>query len=358
MQTHIGLSFAAASVFIVIACSLLLYADEIQQDQVKVADYNNSTQLLVPQSLAATNMHCSRIHRIRGKKIHTRLIMFMPTPAAWTERRRAVTQAFTQQAWPSCMVHAVYILGTRHGANLQYALPTKEVMQDEMVQNSQIDNLHYLFSPCRDKGDEWDNPNGTSSTTCKTYHGFKFAAQHFDAEYVWRSADDAYLNLQFFFRQVAPALKGKKALYFGSMRDATVNKPLLSLTPDFLDPIGDLRLDSQPNLQRHVWRMRYFGSYMFGMGFMVTMDVAQLVDSWTIPPQQTWCEDVVIGAWLMPFQIEWMDANLHGWHMHDRNVYLQRPETCSAQLLVHYVQKSDWNNIEEESGNMQFCFER
>jgi hypothetical protein len=253
------------------------------------------------------------------------------------------------------MVHAVYILGTRDGPSLQYELPTREAVRDEMLQNSHVDNLHYLFSPCRDKGDEWDNPNGTSSTTCKTYHGFKFAAQHFDAEYVWRSADDAYLNLRFFFSRVAPSLKGKRALYFGSIRDATAHKPFLPWTPDFLDPVGDLHLDRQPNLQREVWRMRYFGSYMFGMGFMVTMDVARLVDGWTIPPQQTWCEDVVVGAWLTPFQIEWMDANQHGWHMHDRHVYLERPEDCYAQLLVHYVHGSDWASVDEATGNMNFC---
>ncbi len=161
---------------------------------------------------------------------------------------------------------------------------------------------------------------------------------------MWRGADDAYLNLKYFFSTVVPNLPAGP-IYLGNMRNPTI---------DFFRH-HDMEVSSQPALLREVWRTHSFGAYMYGMGFMVSMDVAEFVASWKIPPHLTWCEDVMVGAWLMPFRIQWIDANQYGWSVYNRQDYYSAAAICSNQLLVHYVQQDDWQHIDRHTGNMLFC---
>jgi hypothetical protein len=283
------------------------------------------------------------------QKASTQVAVFIPSPIPWANRRRKVTETFLQQQWSPCLVHYVYILGTRAGAMMEETLPL-DTVQEEIDMYKHVDNLHYFLSGCRDEGDEKNNPNGTSATTCKTYEGFRFAARHFEAQYVWRGADDAYLNLKFFFATVVPSLP-TGPLYMGHMRSPA----------DEWDA-NDMKLNGQAALQKHVWRIGMFGAYMLGMGFMVTMDVAEFVNSWKIPPHMSWCEDVIVGAWMMPFQIHWIEANNYGWSMYNRQDYLdssgRNDGRCQHQLLVHYVYETDWDGINQSTGNMLFCREK
>jgi hypothetical protein len=298
---------------------------------------------LKPQHIRISpqNNHSCTLSSNPLQKAHTRVVIFVPSPLPWVDRRLMVTNTFIKQGWNACDAHIVYVLGTRGGEDLGQMLDMG-ALAEEKARYKDISNLHFFFSDCRDQGDEWDNPNGTSATTCKTYQGFKFAARHFNAEYVWRGADDAYLNLKFFFETVAPSLPSS-SLYLGHVRN-----PAMEWNP------ADMKLSRQPSLKEHVWKADTFGAYMLGMGFLVTMDVAQFIDSWKIQPHLTWCEDVMVGAWLMPFQIQWVNANDYGWSMYNREDY-SNEERCSHQLLVHYVQKEDWGSIDAETGNMLFC---
>ena len=122
-------------------------------------------------------------------------------------------------------------------------------------------------------------------------------------------------------------------------------------TSNLEDHPFDLQLSRQPEL-RKVWQIREFGSYMVGMGFMLSWSVVNFMDKWTIEPHQTWCEDVLFGHWLMPFQIEWINSNDHGWYSNHREEY--NLNNCHSQLIVHYVQDQDWESV-DSSGNLNFC---
>lgn len=278
----------------------------------------------------------------------TEVVVFIPSPLPWHERRQYVNDLFIHQRWLPFQVHYVYMIGTKAGKYMELTLDTSKVQYEEMEKYKHVENIHYIFTECRDFGDEPNNPDGTSATTCKVYQGFLHASRNFDCKYVWRGSDDGYLNLKFFFNTVVPMLpppEMNSSLYMGNLRDPAQTH--------WLGEASDLLLSKQPDLQRQVWRMHSFGAYMTGMGFMVTKNVADFISSWTIPPQDTWCEDVVVGAWLMPFKIQWVDANKHGWQMRDRNDF--NHQRCNFQLLVHYVQPDDWKHVNNNTGNMQFC---
>ena len=108
------------------------------------------------------------------------------------------------------------------------------------------------------------------------------------ARYVWRGADDSYLNLHYFFSSVMPTLPATR-LFLGLLR-----KPA--------GPGGDLSLHKQPVLQEH-FGVTQWGQYMVGMGFLFSYDVADFVASLKIPPHLMWCEDLMVGMWLNPFQV-------------------------------------------------------
>ena len=54
----------------------------------------------------------------------------------------------------------------------------------------------------------------------------------------------------------------------------------------------------------------------------------------------------------MPFQIEWIDTNDHGWYIYNREEY--NSNMCHSQLIVHYVQDQEWANV-DSTGNLNFC---
>ena len=108
------------------------------------------------------------------------------------------------------------------------------------------------------------------------------------ARYVWRGADDSYINLRHFFGTVMPTLPATRR-YCGRLRKAT------ELTVD-------LPLKNQPALLEHFGLVQW-GQYMSGMGFMFSFDVADFIASLKIPPHLTWCEDLMVGMWLNPFQV-------------------------------------------------------
>ena len=62
----------------------------------------------------------------------------------------------------------IFVLGTKTGERLESDIDTSSVRR--------LDGARYIFTPCRDMGDEWDNPNGTSATTCKVYEAYKVYA--------------------------------------------------------------------------------------------------------------------------------------------------------------------------------------
>ena len=81
------------------------------------------------------------------------------------DRRGFVHRQFVREGWRADQAVLIFVLGTKTGERLESDIDTSSVRR--------LDGARYIFTPCRDMGDEWDNPNGTSATTCKVYEAYK-----------------------------------------------------------------------------------------------------------------------------------------------------------------------------------------
>ena len=90
----------------------------------------------------------------------------------------------------------------------------------------------------------------------------------------------------------------------------------------------------QPAL-RELYGLYQFGQLMYGMGFVMSIDVVEFIGAWTIPPHQTWIEDVMVGMWLKPFQISFT----HHPGFHDQVFHAAQPGV--DYMVVHYM-GADW----------------
>ena len=84
------------------------------------------------------------------------------------DRRGFVHRQFVREGWRADQAVLIFVLGTKTGERLESDIDTSSVRR--------LDGARYIFTPCRDMGDEWDNPNGTSATTCKVYEAYKVSA--------------------------------------------------------------------------------------------------------------------------------------------------------------------------------------
>ena len=264
----------------------------------------------------------------RRPREDVQVVMFVPTPVQWGARRAFVTRQFLREGWNRSQAVLLYVLGTRTGDRLEYAIDTSGVQR--------APGVDYLFSGCRDFGDERQNPNGTSSTTCKVYEACAHIARRFRADYVWRGADDTYVNLQLFFREMMAFLP-RSRLYMGGLRRADT-------------VVEDLQLSRSPALQRLFGLLQY-GEYMAGLGYVLSGDVAEFIGTFRIPPHQTWCEDVMVGMWLNPFQITKIHVpDIPGYTIGGFNDEL---DPTKKVLGVHYM-KPEWWDLIDKNGDIHF----
>lgn len=258
-----------------------------------------------------TNPRCP----VATRNHETEVVMFVPSTIEWAQRRRFIVNQFVKEGWTEKQVVLIFVFGTRTGKRLEYALDTSRA---EMLPGAK-----YLFTSCRDAGDEFNNPNGTSATTCKVYEACVHIAQHYTAKYVWRADSDAYMNLKLLFK-IMPQLP-KSRLYLGRYRDASVN----------IKTNQELHLSNQPSLHT-MFGLYQFGGYMYGEGYVFSYDVAEFIGTFSIPPHQTWCEDVMVGMWLNPFRITKME-------------FSSLPVSHSdPPLLVHYMKDAWWDHIDDD----------
>jgi len=261
------------------------------------------------------------------QKLKTEVVVFVPTPVIgsnhqedWEGRRRFVHRQFLRERWQPSEVALLFIYGSRAGVGLRDAVDVSAVVNYSSVVN--------VIVPCRDFGDEFDGIDETSGTTCKAYEAAKYIAQHYECRYVWRGADDSFLNLRYFFRSVMPQLPEQR-LYFGKLRRADTVQP-------------DLLLSRQPKLGR-LLGLYQFSQYMSGMGFLLSYDVVVFMASWTIPPHLLWCEDLMVGMWLNAFQITFMDHPAFIDVINDGNV-----QRGVDYLVVHRMTPQLWDSIGDD----------
>jgi hypothetical protein len=257
-----------------------------------------------------------------SSKIQTEVVVFIPSPVPWEDRRRWVHSQFQREGWSKNKVALLFVFGSRSGEKLKDTVDTSGVVKYPGTEN--------VVVYCRDLGDEPNNPDDTSATTCKVYEALKHIVANYESKYVWRGADDSYLNLPFFFSDVTTSIPSKR-VYLGRLRRT-----------DF--PSSDLLLSNQP-LLRELFGIYQFGQYMSGMGYMLTYDVAEFISSLKIPPHLTWCEDIMVGMWLLPFQITFL--NYPGFHdLADGPAQLGK-----EYLVVHRMKAEQWQRIDKK-GNL------
>jgi hypothetical protein len=104
------------------------------------------------------------------------------------------------------------------------------------------------------------------------YEALRYISLNYEAKYVWRGADDSYVNLRVFFTKM-PSLPPTR-LFYGRLR-----KPITQ--------VPDLQLSHQPALQ-DLFGLYQFGQYMYGMGFVMSFDVVDFIGSLKIPPHLNW----------------------------------------------------------------------
>ena len=264
-------------------------------------------------------------------KLKTRVVMFVPTPIDAVRKRAFVYRQFLREKWNPSDAIIVFVVGSKTGPRLEEDLNMTSIVAEQSA------GIPIFVSDCRDYGDEVNNANGTSSTTCKVYEGVKYAYQHYDAEYLFRGADDAYVNLKLFFEVAETIAEERKPWWMGQLRVPT-------------DHIRshDLHLSKQPSLQK-LYGMFMFGQYMLGCGYVFTWDVAEHIAKWTIPPHQTYAEDVIVGMWLNPFRIE----KIHDEPNFDYLDAMRRYNVAAKKaILIHYVlTEREWNSI-DDAGTM------
>lgn len=258
---------------------------------------------------------------------HTHTVIFVPVPLQWASRRAAIFKQHARGNWKKSQAVLLFVFGTKTGPKLEQDLDMSSLADEK---------INYILTPCRDFGDEPNNPNGTSATTCKVYEACKHIYHNFKADFIWRVDSDSYLNLHLFFSMSYSLPRHR--LWMGRLRKAT----LIS---------EDLLLSKHPNLQE-LYGLHQFGQYMSGMGSVFSWDVLEHIACWKIPPHQTWVEDVIVGMWLNPFQI---------YKVHRPDLFIPTPsaqqllavfgyvETKNITgLLFHYMRASDWKRIDDQ----------
>jgi hypothetical protein len=271
-------------------------------------------------------------------------VVFIPTPIGSTERRRAVLRQFRREQHTG--VHLIFVLGTRYGQRLEFELPAVADVQKEIQSETHHPSIRYLLSGCRDLGDEPHNPNGTSATACKVYEGLRHISAFYEASpprFVWRGADDAYLDLAVFRSHVAPVLQTCR-LFAGRIRL----------------PRSAYDLDLELNAELYdLYGLKKFGKYMVGMGYVMSWDVARFIGASSIPPRQTWCEDIMVSHWLLFYDVDFVDlpSTIPGVQMfhadEERTLANEWVLAGKRVLLAHRMSADQWRALEQRPVGQQ-----
>lgn len=278
---------------------------------------------------------CPRLNQTTAPDI----VVYIPSPIPWRSRRQQVMRTMRAGLGDA---HVYFVLGTRTGPRLEEEVENLAEARDEA--NAETDAVvRYLFTECRDFGDELNNANGTSSTTCKVYEALRFIAHAYASNpprFVWRGADDAHLDLDVFRRYVAPTLQTCR-LFLGRIRFPTPGED------------ADLELlPHQPNLYA-LYGTQKFGKYVLGMGFCMSWDVVRLIGAAPVPPRLTWCEDVMVGQWLLFYDVDFVDirklapnVGMHNADNEEELAWLHTAHPSYRILLMHRMNAMQWGALE------------
>jgi hypothetical protein len=142
--------------------------------------------------------------QISTNRIDTVAIMIVPSPVQWEDRRERVHAQFAREGWTQSQTVLLFVFGND--------------THDKLVPVSYPNATNVMVS-CRDYGDALDNTDDISATTCKIYQAIRYIVSHYTARYVWRGADNSYVNLRYFSPRLMHSLPSSR-LYFGRLRTA------------------------------------------------------------------------------------------------------------------------------------------
>lgn len=190
--------------------------------------------------------------RIReGSREKTRMVVYISTPIAWVKRRTAQNRRFKMENWRRDEVVFLYVFGMRDVKQLENSVDYSSLMNEQ--------DIEFVGTPCKDFGEDKDDPTDTGSMACKNFEVLRFIYHYFDADYVWKCDSDSYLNIRYFFEIAETELKNKEAWWFGNLRTIRQAPP----RPDV-----DLLLERQPKLQK-LYNIHQFPHYMRGGGVCI-----------------------------------------------------------------------------------------
>jgi hypothetical protein len=149
------------------------------------------------------------------------IVLVVPNPWPWAERRRAQFNAFlatARRARGAFTAKLIFVMGSES----IYGLPVEE-SPDDAPARAHADVLFLTAPACPDVDgfvpSRWDGqqfPPTNSSTTCKVLEGIAVAVERFEFSYLARVGDDAYFRWDYFLRERAAALP-TRGLYLGSV---------------------------------------------------------------------------------------------------------------------------------------------
>jgi len=266
------------------------------------------------------------------------LVIFIPTPIEWSYRRQLVLKQFRREMHLFRNTHLIFVVGTREGGSLEFEIPGITGMHHEIAMQTQLPHIQYLLTKCRDMGDEPRNANGTSSTTCKVYEALRHITTVYEKtppRFVWRGADDAYLDLGVFRKYVMPALQTCR-IFAGRVRFPTVGDD------------HDLELSTDHPELYSLYGLEKFGKYLVGMSFYMSWDVALFIGQSHIPPRQTWIEDIMVSHWLLFYDIDIVDIHMAIplVHMiHADGEVASWSNTEHKVLVAHRMNEAQWHAL-------------
>lgn len=252
------------------------------------------------------------------KNATTRVVMFVPTAVQSSRRRFLVHRQFERENWNESEAILLFVYGTRG----------VDAGPGSVAAYARAENL---FVDCPDY-DPTPYDAVESSTTCKVLEAVMAIVRTYDAEYVFRGADDSYINLRFFLSQGHLATIPAKRLYYGEIRGA--------------GPIAN------DELRAHFNGITQYDPFASGGGYAMSFDVAEHLATQKIRLKTSAPEDVVVGMWMRVVEIDWI-------HMGERYLLYGFGRALlpgGDYLVVHYMPDHLWDSIDPISG--RFAFER
>jgi len=320
----------------------------------------------LPAGGAAAALGAARAAAAGDARPYHDVVLLVPTPAAWADRRRALRRAFARTAArlpAGASAALLFVVGARAAGAAPGALggAAARAAAAALPDAGEGD---VLAADCADLDGEggWVWPVADSATTCKVIAGLQAAVARFRFGFLARVGDDAYFRFDAFLERVAPRHAAGSNLVFawwmagGEVRD----------TPGAAAAGGGgagggalaAALGGPPGfpLRHHA---PYPGGMAYVLGENVTAALAAAADRVGLLDAAP--EDLVVGLWLAGLGRARV-ARVHSPCFHNAATRVPSAhsllgfptrhwlaaECTPASLLVHYMTPELWDAVRDD----------